>query len=300
MYSSLTGAGPVRRRHGFTLIELLVVIAIIAILAAILFPVFAKAREKARAISCLSNMKQLSLGLTQYAQDNDETYPRGQANGGGAYSLAYGWAGQVYSYVKSIDVFGCPDDPGSKGDKVSYAFSVSVADGYPGDFTGQGDTYGISGKLSRFNAPAKTIVLFEVQHESGARVNIINESKGILDGNSRNVSGGSTGRQYSWYTFEKYATGPFSNITNPSDFSDTGFLNMTGRHTDGANYVFGDGHAKWMRSSTVSAGGPAPTPTTNAKTNEGDKTSDILNASGTECTTDTYCPNGSCAATFSP
>src|SRR5262245_10999419 len=63
-----------RRRHGFTLIELLVVIAIIAILAAILFPVFAQAREKARQASCLSNMKQISLGWQMYMQDYDETW----------------------------------------------------------------------------------------------------------------------------------------------------------------------------------------------------------------------------------
>ena len=65
-------------RRGFTLIELLVVIAIIAILAAILFPVFAKAREKARQASCLSNVKQMCLALMQYAQDYDETLPQGQ------------------------------------------------------------------------------------------------------------------------------------------------------------------------------------------------------------------------------
>ena len=64
-----------RKRNAFTLIELLVVIAIIAILAAILFPVFAQAREKARAISCLSNMKQLGLAFMGYVQDYDETYP---------------------------------------------------------------------------------------------------------------------------------------------------------------------------------------------------------------------------------
>ena len=93
-------------QKGFTLIELLVVIAIIAILAAILFPVFAKVREKARQISCLSNMKQLALGEVQYNQDYDEKYAPG-ANPNG---LGNGWAGQIYPYVKSVNVFTCPDD----------------------------------------------------------------------------------------------------------------------------------------------------------------------------------------------
>jgi len=70
-----------RPRFGFTLIELLVVIAIIAILAAILFPVFAQAREKARQASCLSNMKQIGLGMTMYVQDYDETFPHSPWNG---------------------------------------------------------------------------------------------------------------------------------------------------------------------------------------------------------------------------
>src|SRR5450432_3278318 len=96
------------KKSGFTLIELLVVIAIIAILAAILFPVFAQAREKARAISCLSNEKQLGLGIIQYQQDYDEHNPGGvNGYGGGA-----GWAGQILPYVKSLAVFRCPNDSG--------------------------------------------------------------------------------------------------------------------------------------------------------------------------------------------
>ncbi len=87
----------VTRRRGFTLIELLVVIAIIAILAAILFPVFAKAREKARSISCLSNLKQQGLAALQYVQDYDETFP--------AYS---GWKGKFDPYMKSQNLWICP------------------------------------------------------------------------------------------------------------------------------------------------------------------------------------------------
>lgn len=91
--------------RGFTLIELLVVIAIIAILAAILFPVFAKVREKARQVSCASNMRQLGLGQMQYVEDNDEVYPYSQQtpNGGN-------WAQAIFPYVKSTGVYMCPDN----------------------------------------------------------------------------------------------------------------------------------------------------------------------------------------------
>src|SRR5688500_6579567 len=84
-------------RNGFTLIELLVVIAIIAILAAILFPVFARARENARRSSCQSNMKQLGLGMMQYTQDYDEKLPCGVYQGVNG-TNGQGWGGQVYSY----------------------------------------------------------------------------------------------------------------------------------------------------------------------------------------------------------
>ena len=96
------------RRTGFTLIELLVVIAIIAILAAILFPVFAQAREKARAISCLSNLKQIGLACMQYVQDYDETYMyRSQA------PLGH-WGYAAYPYIKNFGVFTCPSNPFNK------------------------------------------------------------------------------------------------------------------------------------------------------------------------------------------
>src|SRR5438034_5691077 len=99
--------GPMKRRHGFTLIELLVVIAIIAILAAILFPVFAQAREKARATSCVSNLKQIMLSHMMYSQDYDEVftgtfrqYPDGRRTH---------WGQLVIPYIKNYGIFRCPD-----------------------------------------------------------------------------------------------------------------------------------------------------------------------------------------------
>jgi prepilin-type N-terminal cleavage/methylation domain-containing protein/prepilin-type processing-associated H-X9-DG protein len=102
------------RRRAFTLIELLVVIAIIAILAAILFPVFAQARDKARQTSCLSNMKQTALGFMMYKQDYDETFPsayfhRNFATGGGAGGYIH-WSGMINPYVKNWGMYTCPSD----------------------------------------------------------------------------------------------------------------------------------------------------------------------------------------------
>ena len=88
-----------KRQNGFTLIELLVVIAIIAILAAILFPVFASAREKARQITCLSNEKQMGLAMLQYVQDADECFPRGQYYDASGNPLD--WQNAIYPYVKN-------------------------------------------------------------------------------------------------------------------------------------------------------------------------------------------------------
>jgi len=122
-------------RKAFTLIELLVVIAIIAILAAILFPVFAKAREQARKSSCLNNEKQIGLSVMQYAQDYDETMPATDFGGMWATSQwsAYGW-GYIFKtfepYIKSKQVFTCPSaNVQNDGDyNLSYGYSEYIYD----------------------------------------------------------------------------------------------------------------------------------------------------------------------------
>ena len=111
-------------RKGFTLIELLVVIAIIAILAAILFPVFARARAKAQQNSCLSNLKQLQLGMLMYASDNSQMYPPGQVGGTFTSGLPAGgagavdWPSEIYPYVKNVQIFMCPSDQTTTGSIV--------------------------------------------------------------------------------------------------------------------------------------------------------------------------------------
>jgi prepilin-type N-terminal cleavage/methylation domain-containing protein/prepilin-type processing-associated H-X9-DG protein len=115
-------------RKGFTLIELLVVIAIIAILAAILFPVFAKAREKARQASCLSNTKQIGLAVMQYAQDYDECLPRAYNSLG---TVNMSWAQMIAPYCKNTQMFNCPSAPANlmwdgtwNGENISYGYNV--------------------------------------------------------------------------------------------------------------------------------------------------------------------------------
>ncbi|HZO88379.1 MAG TPA: DUF1559 domain-containing protein [Chthonomonadaceae bacterium] len=111
------------RRCAFTLIELLVVIAIIAILAAILFPVFAQAREKARQTSCLSNLKQTGLAVQMYVQDYDETFPKAEFwNSSTPFSNYYMWSSQlcIQPYIKNKDIYRCPSDSFSAGHDAAY------------------------------------------------------------------------------------------------------------------------------------------------------------------------------------
>ena len=208
-------------RRGFTLIELLVVIAIIAILAAILFPVFAKAREKARQSSCLNNVKQISVALLQYSQDYDERFPKGDSAAWGDYHYPThplgGYVDAIYPYVKNVQVFICPSD-GLKN-CISHANLPGEDHQYsslylPGTYPNQQLSYMYNYYLynnnqSFFQFPAETAMMTE-----GIQRPYVYVSGSYLDHTHARLIGGC-------------------------------------RHNEGMNVNFLDGHAKWFKQNNL-------------------------------------------------
>jgi prepilin-type N-terminal cleavage/methylation domain-containing protein/prepilin-type processing-associated H-X9-DG protein len=298
-------------RKGFTLIELLVVIAIIAILAAILFPVFAKAREKARQITCASNMKQIGTGVAMYIQDYDEYYPQGNDNSGVDLS---GWASQLYPYLKATGILHCPDDAtqlyvsgmanpnGDANEKagttfipVSYALNSNL----------------VNAKDSSLIAGSSTVEAFEV---SGAWANptdgidLGGPSGNGTDGTSlvaapaataagtltggvdcalQGTALGTTGplMETGYLTGSGYVATATSN-TAPYDETYAG----GGLHSNGANYLFTDSHVKWANPGGIYAGASNTDTTTNPCG---------VTAGGVLYAANTLCGSASMAGTFS-
>ena len=242
---------------GFTLIELLVVIAIIAILAAILFPVFQKVRENARRAACESNLHQLGLALVQYNQDADERFPAGGNNGG------TGWGAEVYPYVKSTGVYKCPDDPTGNATNLEGHNETDVP-----------VSYGINSNLAtatlaQLNAPASTVLLLETQ---GAQADITNPNNDIGAVNSSYASpsgngGDNLGVGYiDWSKNAKYVCGATSTVGmgNPPR-AVAGYI-AAPVHTDAANFAFSDGHVKYIHGNQISPGRSATVTTDNQDT----------------------------------
>ncbi len=210
------------QRRGFTLIELLVVIAIIAILAAILFPVFARAREKARQTSCLSNVKQITLAALMYVQDYDESLfgmYQGRRSDGATPPTNILWHEALMPYMKSEQILVCPSSPQTYTPDTT-STSLVWGSRTPDTSFGYGLNYWVSYfynyiTLADIKVPAETIWFTDCDY-------------------------------YVVYPTYYLATYP-TNVTYGID----GYARYQNRHNDGANCGFIDGHAKWMNRQTV-------------------------------------------------
>ncbi len=273
------------RRNGFTLIELLVVIAIIAILAAILFPVFAQAREKARATSCLSNEKQIGLGIMMYVQDYDETYPMAYyyINGATSANGYVQWTGLVDPYVKQLrgnaTIWVCPSHPLRGFAPTNFTDGNAPAGQIPQtagvqDIQASRMSY-ICNELvmprkkyasvpqnvvpiAAVDTPAEVIAVAEISNYLGA-LNDSSPTGGAAIKSHRPTNGVSD--NHNVYDGEAGVAGPVYALTVEEAWNSINFAvannNCGGRHhicytspdrhSGGANYVFTDGHAKFFR-----------------------------------------------------
>lgn len=218
-----------RLRRGFTLIELLVVIAIIAILAAILFPVFAQAREKARQTACMSNMRQIGMAIYMYMQDYDEqsVHTHHDLEDDETIADLYPWYQPLQPYTKNNGIFRCPslnDTP------TVFPNIITLADWntYRTDYLINGFfSHGIA--LAAFSAPAEQIMFAErnagiafFDYHAWPSAPDGNWERGFLDGSGYRIGDVNTNSQ----------------VPEPRN---------GGRHSQGDNYTFADGHAKWFR-----------------------------------------------------
>jgi prepilin-type N-terminal cleavage/methylation domain-containing protein/prepilin-type processing-associated H-X9-DG protein len=267
----------VASKRAFTLIELLVVIAIIAILAAILFPVFAQAREKARGVSCLSNTKQLGLALIMYTQDYDETYPLAYGSYPGIGWLSnYGhdvpanwetedpgvvaaysafWANSTAPYIKSAALYACPSGP-----EYRWPLNVAGIDYSQAIHPWTNLAYGYNGLLHDYaqagvNTPAGLIMLWEgfgkVSIAGNAFSYPLLDCTKQPDGPCHYVPNSSGKDCYGGASYNNGEASFFLQLGPNGEATLTTEL----IHTGGVNAVLADGHSKWRRVGATPAPG---------------------------------------------
>ncbi len=255
-----------KRQYAFTLIELLVVIAIISILAAVLFPVFATAREKARQTACASNLKQIGLAAVQYAQDYDEivVMQMGQCVdpsigcatiGGNARHPT--WFDNLLPYVKTNNVAWCPDDPSTQAQltdavgsyyatatqnaRPSYFINSSLAANLNGSLYGYiDDNYGKPGiNMSKIICPSNTMLLMP-------RYAAFSKSVCSLGGLGywMQCRPPGAGGNYTYSSCPAPIDAPAGGY--PTGVNDVGINKAVYRHSAGELYVFCDGHVKYF------------------------------------------------------
>ena len=216
-------------KRAFTFLEVLLVLFVVGVLAALLFPVFSRARENSRRSSCQSNLKQIGLGFLQYVRDYDETFPLAYTDNdaSGAYNANFdkGWADNVQPYIKSTQVFQCPGEPSA------YAPPLRATDYWYSAPISQEET------IASLRKPAQTVMCGDGVAMPAAFM----ATHGALayDGDAPSL---------------KY-NGDVWDTTEQT-------VGQGGRrHLDGMNFLFCDGHVKWLHPETVgaapvSAGGP--------------------------------------------
>ena len=244
------------RRNGFTLIELLVVIAIIAILAAILFPVFAQAREKARAASCLSNTKQIGTAVMMYVQDWDETFPFSDDFGvqipgspvQGSYKY---WGDAIFPYTRSKGESTLPTLKGGTGNYgpvqrcpsvanwwTGYAYNIELGyypNGQLGKVSADPNRNGV--RAASINHPAELIVIMD----NSVPYAWLRNNLAQTDSAAQTIA-------YRWFpvaTDTCMATYNWPDSAKLAGKPDQGV--PSGRHNTGVDCVFGDGHSRWLR-----------------------------------------------------
>ena len=246
----------VRTNSGFTLIELLVVIAIIAILAAILFPVFARARENARRSSCQSNLKQIGLGLIQYTQDFDERMPP-HWNGVPGYAVPNGtvtgegyWNHYVHPYIKSTQVFNCPSE------------STTQSPAYTGQLA-KGMHYGYNYKPATQSASASVGITTPCASNCGTDLSRTVSDPGppavtYFVGANQAAIENPVGTLWVVDTSQLGNTANTSYLANPGSGATANTDNskyVSDRHLETTNCLFIDGHVKAMKKDAIIGSG---------------------------------------------